>query len=196
MTLKGKLEIPVSGTSIQIQQHALKLDQVPDSWPCNLESGWTAKYGRLDMTFEDMCQHLIQSEFTLDAFQGGPDSYLFKWDTYVWDTWPQGHGHKFWEDWDKENHIHHPKRSSQPITRQEQERLQRQTPDHTEREAPIDEFMRCQFNNRDTSRAKELAPVFGHRLAQAAQMRGAHAQMVHAISRNFTGHQPNYGPTH
>ena len=45
LSLKIKIEIPVSGASIQIQQHALKLDQIPDSWPCNLESGWTAKYG-------------------------------------------------------------------------------------------------------------------------------------------------------
>ena len=37
----------------------------------------------------------------------------------VWDTWPQGHSHKFWEDWDKEGHIYHPKRSSQPVTAQE-----------------------------------------------------------------------------
>ena len=68
------------------QRQKDKLDQVSDSWPCNLESGRTAKYGRLDMTFEDMCQHLVQSQFTSDAFQGGPDqggpdSYLFKWDT-------------------------------------------------------------------------------------------------------------------
>ena len=96
------------------------------------------------------------------------------------------YGHKFWEDWDKEGHIYHPKRSSQPVTTQEQARLQLQTPDHTELVAPIDEFMRCQFDNRDLSKTKELVPVFGHRLAQAAQMRGAHAQMVHAISRNFT----------
>ena len=186
LSLKIKIEIPVSGASIQIQQHALKLDQVPDSWPCNLESGWTAKYGRLDMTFEDMCQHLIQSHFTSDAFQGGPDSYLFKWDADVWDTWPQGYEHKFWEDWDTEGHIYHPKRSSQVVTAQKKERLRLQTPDHTELVAPIDDFMRCQFDNRGTSRAQEVVPVLRHRLTQSAQMRGALAQMVHAISRNFT----------
>ena len=27
--------------------NALKLDHVPDSWPCNMESGWAAHYGRL-----------------------------------------------------------------------------------------------------------------------------------------------------
>ena len=31
-----------------------------------------------------------------------------------------------------------------------------------------------------------LVPILGHRVAQAAQMRGAHAQIVHLISRNFT----------
>ena len=67
LSLIVKLEIPVSGTAIQIQQQALKLDHVPDSWPCNMESGWAAHYGRLDMTFEAMCQHLVQNQFTSDA---------------------------------------------------------------------------------------------------------------------------------
>ena len=86
LSLIVKLEIPISGTAIQIQQQALKLDHVPDSWPCNLESGWAAHYGRLDMSFEAMCQHLVQNQFTSDAFQGDSDSYLFQWDTNVWDT--------------------------------------------------------------------------------------------------------------
>ena len=95
LTLTVKLEIPVSGTAIQIQQQALKLDQVPDSWPCNMESGWAAHYGRLGMKFEAMRQHLVQKQFTSDAFQGDSDSYMFQWDTNVWDTWPQGRGHNF-----------------------------------------------------------------------------------------------------
>ena len=42
LSLIVKLEIPVSGTAIQVRQQALTLDHVPDSWPCNMESGWTA----------------------------------------------------------------------------------------------------------------------------------------------------------
>ena len=193
-----KLEIPVSGTAIQVQQQALKLDHVPDSWPCNMESGWAAHYGRLDMTFEAMCQHLVQNQFTSDAFQGDPDSYLFQWDTNVWDTWPQGHGHNFREDWDKEGHINHPKRSTYPVTKEDHKRLQRATPAHTELQAPINDFMRRQFANQDPSRTNMLISALGHRVAQAAQMRGAHAQLVHAISRNFTikDTNQNYGATH
>ena len=95
LSMKVKVEIPVSGAAIQIQQQALKFDQIPDSWPCDLESGWAAHYGRLDMKFMDMCQHFVQNQFVSDAFQGGPDRYLFQWDTNVWDTWPQGYNHKF-----------------------------------------------------------------------------------------------------
>ena len=47
LSLIVKLEIPISGTAIQIQQQAFQLEQVPDSWPCNLESGWAAHYGRV-----------------------------------------------------------------------------------------------------------------------------------------------------
>ena len=63
LSLIVKLEIPISGTAIQIQQQALQLDQVPDSWPCNLESGWAAHYGRLDMPFEAMCLFLLRAPF-------------------------------------------------------------------------------------------------------------------------------------
>ena len=33
----------------------------------------------------------------------------------MWDTWPQGCG-RFWEDWDKEGRINHPRRSTQYAT--------------------------------------------------------------------------------
>ena len=138
------------------------------------------------MTFEAMCQHLVQNQFTSDAFQGDSDSYLFQWDTNVWDTWPQGHGHNFREDWDKEGHINHPKRSTYPVTTEDHKRLRRATPAHNELLAPMNDFMRRQFANQDPSRTNMLISTLGHRMAQAARMRGAHAQMVHAISRNFT----------
>ena len=53
------------------------------------------------------------------------------------------------------------------------ERLHLQTPDHTKLVAPIDDFVRCQFNNWNTSGAQEAIPIFQHRLTQAAQMLGA-----------------------
>ena len=81
LSLIVKLEIPISGTAIQIQQQALQLDQVPDSWPCNLESGWAAHYGRLEMPFEALCQHLVQNQFTSDAFQGDSESHQFQGNT-------------------------------------------------------------------------------------------------------------------
>ena len=187
LSIKAKVEIPVSGTAIQIQQQALKFDQIPDSWPCDLESGWAAHYGRLDMKFMDMCQHLVQNQFVSDAFQGGPDSYLFQWDTNVWDTWPQGYNHKFKDDWDcTEGHINHPRRSSAPVTEQDKRRLHRSTPDHQEVEVGSNEFMECQFDHRDPTRAQGVVPALAHRLAQASQMRGAYAHIVHGISRNFT----------
>ena len=122
LSLIVKLEIPISGTAIQIQQQALQLDQVPDSWPCNLESGWAAHYGRLDMPFEAMCQHL-------------------QWDTNVWDTWPEVEEQNFKEDWDKEGHINHPKRSETILTTDDIHQLQRDTPAHNELMAPMNQFM-------------------------------------------------------
>ena len=141
LSLIVKLEIPISGTAIQVQQQALKLDQVPDSWPCNLESGWAAHYGRLDMPFEAMCQHLVQNQFTSDAFQGNSDSYLFQWSTNVWDTWPDVEGQNFKEDWNKEGHINHPKRSETALTTEDIHQLQQDTPAHNELRAPMNQFM-------------------------------------------------------
>ena len=186
LSLIVKLEIPISGTAIQIQQQALQLDQVPDSWPCNLESGWAAHYGRLDMPFEAMCQHLVQNQFTSDAFQGDSDSYLFQWDTNVWDTWPEVEGQNFKEDWDKEGHINHPKRSETILTTDDIQQLQRATPAHNELMAPMNQFMERQFANQEPLRNNLLIPTLESRIIQAAKLRGALAQMVHAISRNFT----------
>ena len=46
--------------------------------------------------------------------------------------------------------------------------------------------MKRQFANQDTSRTNMIISALGHRMAQAAKLRGAHAQLVHTISRNFT----------
>ena len=142
LSLIAKLEIPVSGTAVQVQQQALKLNHVPDSWPCNMESGWTAHYGRLDITFEAMCQHLVQNQFISDAFQGDSGSYLFQWNTNVWDTWLQVEEHNFKEDWNKEGHINHSKRSTSLLTTEDHQRLQRATPAHNKLLAPINDFIR------------------------------------------------------
>ena len=60
------------------------------------------------------------------------------------------------------------------------------TPNHQEVEVGSNEFMECQFDHRDPSRAQGVVPALAHRLAQALQMRGAYAYIVHGISRNFT----------
>ena len=50
----------------------------------------------------------------------------------------------------------------------------------------MNEFMRRQFANQEPRRTNLLIPALEYRITQAAKLRGAHAQMVHAISRNFT----------
>ena len=68
------------------------------------------------MPFEALCQHLVQNQFTSDSFQGDSESHLFQWSTNIWETWPVIEGHNFKEDWDKEGHINHPKRSETALT--------------------------------------------------------------------------------
>ena len=50
----------------------------------------------------------------------------------------------------------------------------------------MNEFMRRQFANQEHLRTNMLIPTLEHRMTQAAKLRGAHAQMVHAISCNFS----------
>ena len=126
ISLKIKIEIPVSG-QIKLQQNDFKLDQL-HSWPHNLETGWTAKYGRLGMSFEEIRQQLQRGQFTFDAFRG-PDSHAFQWGTNVWDTSPYG-WYKFWKMWDQEGHINHPKRSYHTVTDKEKEQIRLKTPAH------------------------------------------------------------------
>ena len=79
-----------------------------------------------------MCQHLVQNQFTSDAFQGARESYMFQWDTNVWDTWPQGRGYRFCKDWNTtEGHINYPRQSYLPVTTQDQHQVQQDTPAYT-----------------------------------------------------------------
>ena len=64
--------------------------------------------------------------------------------------------------------------------------LQQDTPAHNELRAPMNQFMECQFANQEPLRNNLLIPTLESRIIQAAKLRGALAQMVHAISRNFT----------
>ena len=66
------------------------------------------------------------------------------------------------------------------------QRLHQATPAHNELLAPINEFIRRQFANQELLRTNMLIPALEHRMTQAAKLQGAHAQMVHAISCNFT----------
>ena len=88
-----------------------------------------------------MCQHLVQNQFTSDAFQGDFNSYLFQWDTNVWDTWPKVEEQNFKEDWNKEGYIDHSKRSETILTTDNIQQLQQDTPVHNELRVPMNQFM-------------------------------------------------------
>ena len=128
------------------------------------------------------CAHMVGAQ----RYQADSDSYLFQWSTNVWDTWPDVEGQNFKEDWDKEGHINHPKRSDTALTTEDIHQLQQDTPAHNELRAPMNQFMERQFANQEPLRTNLLIPTLESRINQAAKLRGALAQMVHAISRNFT----------
>ena len=99
--------------------------------------------------FEALCQHLVQNQFTSDAFQGDSESHLFQWNTNIWETWPVIEGHNFKEDWDKEGHINHPKRLETALTTDDIHQLQQDTRAHNELRAPMNQFMERQFANQE-----------------------------------------------
>ena len=55
-------------------------------------------------------------------------------------------------------------------------------PAHNELVAPIKQFIERQFANRKPLRTNLLIPTLEYRITQAAKLRGALAQMVHALS--------------
>ena len=95
-------------------------------------------------------------------------------------------GHNFKEDWDKEGHINHPKRSETALTTDDIHQLQQATHAHNELRAPMNQFMERQFANQEPLRNNLLIPTLEVRINKAAKLRGDFAQMVHTISRNFT----------
>ena len=127
-----------------------------------------------------------RSQQKKDAFQGDSESHLFQWSTNIWETWPFIEGHNFKENWDKEGHINHPKRSETALTTDNIHQLQQDTPAHNELRAPMNQFMERQFANQEPLRNNLLIPTLEVRINKAAKLRGDFAQMVHTISRNFT----------
>ena len=111
---------------------------------------------------------------------------LFQWNTNIWETWPVIEGHNFKEDWDKEGHINHPKRSETALTTDDIHQLQQATRAHNELRAPMNQFMERQFANQEPLKNNLLIPTLEVRINKAAKLRGDFAQMVHTISRNFT----------
>ena len=139
------------------------------------------------MTFEAMCQHLVQNHFISYRMHSRATPAV----TCFNGTRTFGiHGPRLKDTISKKigtkRDINHPKRSTSLLTTDDHRRLQRATPAHNELLAPLNDFMKRQFANRDTSRTNMLISALGHRMAQAAKLRGAHAQIVHTISRNFT----------
>ena len=102
------------------------------------------------MSFEEIRKQPRQGKFISDVFQSGADCRVFKWKTTVWNTWPQFRV-KFWEMWDQEGHINHPKRSFRAGTREEQEAIRLVTLARAELVVPID--------NRDPIRARTVIPL-------------------------------------
>ena len=54
----------------------------------------------------------------------GRKALATKRSTNIWETWPVIEGHNFKEDWDKEGHINHPKRSETVLTTDDIHQLQ------------------------------------------------------------------------
>ena len=83
-----------------------------------------------------------------------------------------------WTNW--------PASKKKTLTTEDIHQLQQDTPAHNELRAPMNQFMERQFANQEPLRNNLLIPTLEARINQAAKLRGALAQMVHAISRNFT----------
>ena len=141
------------------------------------------------MPFEAMCQHLVQNQFTSDAFQGDSDSYLFQWDTNVWESWPDVDGQNFKEDWDKEGHINHPKRSDTALTTEDIHQLQQDTPAHNELRAPMNQFMERQFANQEPLRNNLLIPTLEARIKLPSSEGILHKWFIPSLATSQSGTQ-------
>ena len=60
------------------------------------------------------------------------------------------------EDWDKEGHINHPKRSETALTTDDIHQLQQDTRAHNELRAPMNQFMERQFANQEPLRKQSI----------------------------------------
>ena len=132
--VKAKIEIPLSGTGFNVRQNTLHIDNLPESWPMDIESAWRERFCKINFTFRGIVEHLQEESFTDDIFEGYENTKAFRWVAVFNEFWPQGHLNyaNLWKGNPKSRHK---------ITQQQLEDILLYAPGKGEYRMPVSPFM-------------------------------------------------------
>ena len=63
LRFKARIDIPVAGTMINVVNGRLRVEQAPNGWPINAESGWQEYHNKGEQTFGAIVAELANSRF-------------------------------------------------------------------------------------------------------------------------------------
>ena len=85
---------------INVFNDRLRVEQPPNGWPINAESGWQEYHNKAEQTFEAIVAELANSRFNKTIFEGTATFQAFEWDIAMENKWPlhQNQLRKKWND--------------------------------------------------------------------------------------------------
>ena len=86
LELKARIDIPVAGTMIKVVNDQLRVEQPPNGWPINAESGWQEYHNKAEQTFKAIVAELANFRFNKTVFEGSAQA--FEWDIAMDHKWP------------------------------------------------------------------------------------------------------------
>lgn len=167
--ITARFEVPVTGTVFAMEKGTLLIRDLPDCWPLSAEEGFLENMDKQGNSLAAIAKDLEESQFTAPVFAGNPDVQALRWESVVWDTWPND-SWQFRELWNSSTQVGQPARSGQRVTGTQYRRLQDAIPPHQCRELARSEYIWAIWTGRSTEKCARQHGLLHDRQIVAAHI--------------------------
>ena len=180
--LKARIDIPVAGTMINVVNDWLRVEQPPNGWPINAESGWQEYHNKAEQTFGAIVAELANSRFNKTVFEGSATAQAFEWGVAMENKWPvnQNQLRKKWNDGTRSQGV---ARSRTYIEWSEWEELHRSLPHSQPIGLVQSAYIACLMRGDDAKLVAHQHRLLFERQSAAAQL-GMHMYGFRVILKN------------
>ena len=180
--LKARVDIPVAGTMINVVNDRPRVEQPPNGWPINAESGWQEYHNKADQTFGAIVAELANSRFNKTVFEGSAPAQAFEWDIAMENKWPM-HQNQLRRKWNDGTRSQGVARSRHYISWSEWDELHRSLPHSPPIGIVQSPYIACLMRGDDTKLVPRQHRLLFERQSAAAQL-GMHMYGFRVILKN------------